>query len=114
MAKKLWGGRFAKTTDPAVEKFSRSVQYDYKLAEYDVIGSLVHVRILQKAGYLTEGAMLGSDAFFPMPDSIEIAAKHKIKAIIQPGGSIRDADVIAACDQAGIAMAFTGERHFKH
>ncbi|MDD5227145.1 MAG: bifunctional phosphoribosylaminoimidazolecarboxamide formyltransferase/IMP cyclohydrolase, partial [Candidatus Omnitrophica bacterium] len=69
---------------------------------------------MQKAGYLTEGAMLGSDAFFPMPDSIEVAAKHKIKAIIQPGGSIRDADVIAACDQAGIAMAFTGERHFKH
>ena len=69
---------------------------------------------IQKAGYLTEGAMLGSDAFFPMPDSIEAAAKHKIKAIIRPGGSIRDADVIAACDKAGIAMAFTGERHFKH
>ena len=68
----------------------------------------------QKAGYLAEGAMLGSDAFFPMPDSIEIAAERKIKAIIQPGGSIRDADVIAACDKAGIAMAFTGERHFKH
>jgi argininosuccinate lyase len=53
MTKKLWGGRFAKATDPAVEKFSRSIQYDYKLAEYDVIGSLVHIRILQKAGYLT-------------------------------------------------------------
>ncbi len=69
---------------------------------------------MQKAGYLAEGAMLGSDAFFPMPDSIEIAARHKVKAIIQPGGSIRDAEVIAACDQAGMAMAFTGERHFKH
>ncbi len=68
----------------------------------------------QKAGYQTEGAMLGSDAFFPMPDSIEIAAARKIKAIIQPGGSIRDADVIAACNKAGIAMVFTGERHFKH
>ncbi|HOW58659.1 MAG TPA: bifunctional phosphoribosylaminoimidazolecarboxamide formyltransferase/IMP cyclohydrolase [Candidatus Omnitrophota bacterium] len=68
----------------------------------------------QKAGYQTEGAMLGSDAFFPMPDSIEIAAERKIKAIIQPGGSIRDADVIAACDKFGIAMVFTGERHFKH
>ena len=68
----------------------------------------------QKAGYQTEGAMLGSDAFFPMPDSIEIAAERKIKAIIQPGGSIRDADVIEACDKAGIAMVFTGERHFKH
>ncbi len=69
---------------------------------------------IQKAGKLARGAMLGSDAFFPMPDSIEFAAKHKIKAIIQPGGSIRDKDVIAACDKAGIAMAFTGERHFRH
>lgn len=69
---------------------------------------------LQKAGYLAEGSYVGSDAFFPMPDSIEIAAKHKVKAIIQPGGSIRDQDVIAACDQAKIAMAFTGERHFRH
>ncbi len=67
-----------------------------------------------KAGYRTDGGLMASDAFFPMPDSIEVAAAHKIKAIIQPGGSIRDADVIAACDQAGIAMAFTGERHFKH
>lgn len=69
---------------------------------------------LQKAGYLAEGAYVGSDAFFPMPDSIELAARHKIKGIIQPGGSIRDNDVIAACDAAGIAMVFTGERHFRH
>lgn len=73
----------------------------------------VHIAC-QKAGYLSEGAFLGSDAFFPMPDSIEIAASRKIKAIIQPGGSIRDADVIEACDKAGIAMVFAGERHFKH
>jgi len=69
---------------------------------------------LQKAGYLAEGGYVGSDAFFPMPDSIELAAKHKIKGIIQPGGSIKDNEVIAACDKAGIAMAFTGERHFRH
>ncbi|MBI3316687.1 MAG: bifunctional phosphoribosylaminoimidazolecarboxamide formyltransferase/IMP cyclohydrolase [Candidatus Omnitrophica bacterium] len=68
----------------------------------------------RKAGYRTDGAFLASDAFFPMPDSIEIAADHKIRAIIQPGGSLRDADVIAACDRFGIAMAFTGERHFRH
>ncbi len=73
----------------------------------------VHIAC-QKAGYQTEGAMLGSDAFFPMPDSIEVAASRKIKAIIQPGGSIRDKDVIEACDKAGLAMVFTGERHFKH
>jgi phosphoribosylaminoimidazolecarboxamide formyltransferase / IMP cyclohydrolase len=67
-----------------------------------------------KAGYRTEGSFLGSDAFFPMPDSIEVAAEKKIRAIIQPGGSLRDADVIAACDRLGLIMAFTGERHFKH
>lgn len=68
----------------------------------------------RKAGYRTEGGILASDAFFPMPDSIETAAEHKVRAIIQPGGSVRDADVIAACDRLGIAMIFTGERHFRH
>lgn len=55
MAKKLWGGRFAKPTDPVVEEFTKSVHYDYKLAEYDIIGSIVHVGILKKAGYLKAG-----------------------------------------------------------
>lgn len=68
----------------------------------------------RKAGYRTEGGILASDAFFPMPDSIEVAHEHKIKAIIQPGGSVRDNDVVAACDRLGIAMAMTGERHFRH
>ena len=62
----------------------------------------------------TRGAVLASDAFFPFPDSIDIAAKNHIEAIIQPGGSIRDKEVIEACNQAGIAMAFTFTRHFKH
>ncbi len=53
MSKKLWGGRFAKKTDPLVEEFSRSIQYDHKLAKYDLFGSMVHVRILKKAKYLT-------------------------------------------------------------
>lgn len=68
----------------------------------------------QKAGYRTDGAIMASDAFFPMPDSIETASEYKIRAIIQPGGSLRDADVVAACDRFGIAMAFTGQRHFRH
>ncbi|MFA7001969.1 MAG: bifunctional phosphoribosylaminoimidazolecarboxamide formyltransferase/IMP cyclohydrolase, partial [Candidatus Omnitrophota bacterium] len=68
----------------------------------------------RKAGYRTDGATLASDAFFPMPDAIEVAHDYKIRAIIQPGGSIRDAEIIAACDRFGIAMAFTGERHFRH
>jgi phosphoribosylaminoimidazolecarboxamide formyltransferase/IMP cyclohydrolase len=59
-------------------------------------------------------AVLVSDAFFPFPDNIENAAKAGIRYIVQPGGSKRDEEVIAACDQFGIAMAFTGMRHFKH
>ncbi|MGE5197571.1 MAG: argininosuccinate lyase [Deltaproteobacteria bacterium] len=53
MAKKLWGGRFGKKTNPLVEKFTQSIQYDYKLISYDIIGSISHVEILRKAGYLT-------------------------------------------------------------
>ncbi len=68
----------------------------------------------RKAGFRAEGAYLASDAFFPMPDSIELAQRAGIKAIIQPGGSIRDQEVIDACDKAGIAMVLTAERHFRH
>ena len=52
MKKKLWGGRFKKKTDPLVEKFTKSIQYDWKLAEYDVLGSIIHTEILKKCGYL--------------------------------------------------------------
>ena len=61
-----------------------------------------------------EGGVVASDAFFPFPDAVEEAAKRGIKAIIQPGGSIRDEKVIAAADEHGIAMIFTGRRHFRH
>ncbi|MDN5347825.1 MAG: phosphoribosylaminoimidazolecarboxamide formyltransferase / cyclohydrolase [Clostridia bacterium] len=69
---------------------------------------------LAQAGEKARGAVLASDAFFPFPDTVEEAAAAGIKAIIQPGGSVRDADSIAAADAAGIAMVFTGLRHFKH
>ena len=69
---------------------------------------------VNKAGKRAKGAVLASDAFFPKPDSIEEAHKAGIAAIIQPGGSIRDEEVIAACDKFGIPMVFTGFRHFKH
>jgi phosphoribosylaminoimidazolecarboxamide formyltransferase / IMP cyclohydrolase len=61
-----------------------------------------------------KGSVLASDAFFPFRDGIDEAAKHGITAVIQPGGSMRDAEVIAACDEYDIAMVFTGIRHFKH
>jgi phosphoribosylaminoimidazolecarboxamide formyltransferase/IMP cyclohydrolase len=61
-----------------------------------------------------KGTVIASDAFFPFPDGLEEAAKHGITAAIQHGGSVRDADVIAAADRLGLAMVFTGVRHFRH
>ena len=60
------------------------------------------------------GTVVGSDAFFPFPDGVEEAARHGVTAIIQPGGSVRDSEVIAAADRLGLAMVFTGVRHFRH
>lgn len=65
-------------------------------------------------GFDLKGAVMASDAFFPFPDCVEIADKEGIKAVIQPGGSIKDQDSIQYCDQHGMAMVFTGFRHFKH
>lgn len=69
---------------------------------------------MEQAGEKAVGSALGSDAFFPMDDTVEAAAKAGITAIIQPGGSIRDVDSIKKADEYGIAMVFTGVRHFKH
>ena len=69
---------------------------------------------IKKAGDRVAGSVLGSDAFFPFPDSIEAAAGAGVSAVIQPGGSRKDDEVIAACNQHRIAMVFTGRRHFKH
>jgi phosphoribosylaminoimidazolecarboxamide formyltransferase/IMP cyclohydrolase len=66
------------------------------------------------SGRLTEGSVVASDAFFPFADGLEAAAAAGATAVIQPGGSIRDAEVIAAADAAGLAMVFTGMRHFRH
>ncbi len=68
----------------------------------------------KNAGLSTKGCVLSSDAFFPFRDGIDAAAQSGITAIIQPGGSIRDKEVIIACDEHNIAMVFTGMRHFKH
>ncbi|BAU76807.1 bifunctional phosphoribosylaminoimidazolecarboxamide formyltransferase/IMP cyclohydrolase [Metapseudomonas furukawaii] len=68
----------------------------------------------EHAGLEVKGAVMASDAFFPFRDGIDNAAKAGITAVIQPGGSMRDNEVIAAADEAGIAMVFTGMRHFRH
>lgn len=65
-------------------------------------------------GFDLNGAVMASDAFFPFPDCVEIAAEAGITAIIQPGGSVKDQDSIDACDQRGLAMVMTGFRHFRH
>ncbi|MEB3177260.1 MAG: bifunctional phosphoribosylaminoimidazolecarboxamide formyltransferase/IMP cyclohydrolase [Synechococcus sp.] len=69
---------------------------------------------LEAAGQQAQGAVLASDGFFPFDDTVKLAASHGIRAVIQPGGSKRDADSIAACDAAGLAMVITGRRHFLH
>ena len=68
----------------------------------------------QRAGERAAGAVMASDAFFPFPDSVEEAARVGITAVIQPGGSVRDAEAIAAADTHNMAMVVTGVRHFRH
>ncbi len=63
---------------------------------------------------LTEGSVAASDAFFPFPDGLMVVAEAGATAVIQPGGAMRDAEVIAAANEVGLAMVFTGMRHFRH
>ena len=62
----------------------------------------------------TKGAVMASDAFFPFRDGLDEAARAGIAAVVQPGGSVKDDEVIAAADEHGMAMVFTGVRHFRH
>ena len=74
----------------------------------------IAVNKMKKFNHNTENLVAASDAFFPFADSIQLAAKAGIKAIVQPGGSKKDPEVIAACDDANIAMGLTHRRHFRH
>jgi phosphoribosylaminoimidazolecarboxamide formyltransferase/IMP cyclohydrolase len=67
-----------------------------------------------KSGERARGAVMASDAFFPFPDGVEVAAEAGVTAVVQPGGSVRDEAVVAAADRLGLAMVFTGARHFRH
>jgi phosphoribosylaminoimidazolecarboxamide formyltransferase/IMP cyclohydrolase len=69
---------------------------------------------LDKASERAQGAVLASDAFFPFRDSVDISARAGVSAIVATGGSVRDDEVIAAADEANIALVFTGVRHFRH
>jgi AICAR transformylase/IMP cyclohydrolase PurH (only IMP cyclohydrolase domain in Aful) len=66
------------------------------------------------ASLTVEGSVMASDAFFPFRDGIDAAAEAGVEAVIQPGGSMRDEEVIAAANEHGISMVFTGMRHFRH
>ncbi len=68
----------------------------------------------RKAGDRARGAVLGSDAYFPFPDNVELAARHGVTALVEPGGSLRDSEVIAAAQKLGVWLFFTGMRHFRH
>jgi len=110
------------------------VEFAWKVAKHVKSNAIVYARVGQTvgvgAGQMSRvdsvrigamkavlplaGTVIASDAFFPFPDGVEEAAKHGVTAIIQPGGSVRDADVIAAADRLNLAMVFTGVRHFRH
>lgn len=83
-----------------------------QMSRVDAVFLAIHKA--RQAGHELAGAVLASDAFFPFPDGVEEAARAGIRAVIQPGGSVRDREVIAAADAAGLAMVFTGRRQFRH
>jgi len=69
---------------------------------------------VERAGDQARGSVMASDAFFPFPDSVELAAAAGVTAVVHPGGSVRDAESLAVADAAGMAMVVTGVRHFRH
>ena len=79
-----------------------------------VDAAFLAVHKARQAGHVTEGSVLGSDAFFPFRDGVDQAAEAGVRAIIQPGGSVRDPEVIEAANERGIAMILTGKRQFRH
>ena len=79
-----------------------------------VVSAKIAALKAEEAGLSVPGSVMASDAFFPFRDGIDAAAAAGIKAVIQPGGSMRDKEVIAAADEHGLAMVFTGVRHFRH
>jgi len=125
------------TTRPPTETERRALSFAWKVARYVKSNAIVVATADQtvgvgagqmsrvdscrlaldkaaQAGLATAGAVAASDAFFPFPDGLEVLAAAGITAVVQPGGSKRDADVIAAADEHGVAMLFTGRRHFRH
>ena len=123
-----------KTKRAPTEEEWKALEFAWKVAKHVKSNAIVYARAGQAvgvgAGQMSRvdsvkigamkavlplaGSVVGSDAFFPFPDGVEEAAKNGATAFIQPGGSVRDPEVIAAADKLGMAMVFTGVRHFRH
>ena len=93
----------------ALKQAARTLAEEAAAAAGVDVDTLDEKEVARKAGLV-----LASDAFFPFDDCVTLAAEYGVKAIVQPGGSVRDADSVKKCDELGISMLFTGERHFKH
>jgi phosphoribosylaminoimidazolecarboxamide formyltransferase / IMP cyclohydrolase len=125
--------RVATTRQPTPEEWT-ALEFGWKISKHVKSNAIVYARAGQtisvgagqmsrvdsvkvgamKAVLPIKGAVVASDAFFPFPDGLEQAAQHGITAVIQPGGSMRDDEVVATADRLGLAMVFTGIRHFRH
>ena len=86
----------------------------FSVIAVDVDAAKIAVEKAREHGHELEGAVAASDAFFPFPDGVEALAAAGVRAVIQPGGSIRDEQVVEVCDRLGVAMIFSGRRHFRH
>ena len=124
----------AKTSRPLTESEIQDVRLGWKLIKFVKSNAIILVKngmligvgagqmsrvdsvdiAVRKSQFPVEGAVLVSDAFFPFADSVEIAAQHQIKVLVEPGGSVRDDEVIAKAQECGISLLFTGMRHFRH
>ncbi len=127
------GWQVVSERQPAIEEFD-DLRFAWKLARHVRSNAIVVARdgqslgigagqmnrvgsarlALEAAAAAARGAVLASDGFFPFDDTVRLAAQHGIQAVIQPGGSVRDADSIAACNELGLVMVVTGRRHFLH
>jgi phosphoribosylaminoimidazolecarboxamide formyltransferase/IMP cyclohydrolase len=127
------GGRVVSKRAPAAEELA-DLEFAWRVAKHVKSNAIVFARggrtlgvgagqmsrvdsvriAVAKARAPLAGSVLASDAFFPFRDGIDEAAKAGVRAVVEPGGSVRDAEVIAAADEHGLALVFTGERHFRH
>jgi phosphoribosylaminoimidazolecarboxamide formyltransferase/IMP cyclohydrolase len=123
-----------KTERPPTDEEWEALEFGWKVVKHVKSNAIVYARrgqtVAVGAGQMSRvdsvniaaikahlplaGSVVASDAFFPFPDGLEQAVKHGATAFIQPGGSVNDGDVIAAADRLGVAMVFTGIRHFRH